>query len=171
MGELEGSQFCPRCRTALDHAAGRVSCPACGFVAYANPKPTASAVCVDERGRVLLTKRAIHPFLGAWDLPGGFVEESEHPLDALRRELLEETSLEIEPLDFLGVWMDKYGGDSTAQSTMNLCWTARVVAGKPRPADDVAELGWFGPEELPPKGELAFDSVARALDAWRRRED
>ena len=169
VGELEGWRYCPRCRTALEHAGNRVSCPACGFVAYANPKPTATAVCVDGEGRVLLTKRAIEPYLGAWDLPGGFVEEAEHPLDALRRELSEETGLEVEPLDFLGVWMDRYGGDSTAQTTLNLFWTARVVGGEPRAADDVSDLRWFPPEELPPASELAFDCVAKALGAWRQQ--
>ena len=169
MGELEEWRYCPRCRTLLETAANRISCPNCGFVAYANPKPTATAVCVDGEGRVLLTKRAIEPHLGAWDLPGGFVEETEHPLDALRRELHEETGYEIEPLEFLGVWMDRYGGDSTAQTTMNLFWTARVVRGEPRPADDVSELRWFPPEELPPASELAFDCVAKALGAWRQQ--
>jgi ADP-ribose pyrophosphatase YjhB (NUDIX family) len=147
-----------------------MECPVCGFVAYANPKPTASALCVDRGGRVLLARRAIEPFFGAWDLPGGFVEEDEHPLDALRRELREETGLEIEPLDYFGVWMDHYGGDSTAQSTLNLVWTARVARGRPAPADDVSELRWFAPEELPPAGECAFEMVAHVLSAWRARQ-
>lgn len=167
MGELDGWSFCPRCRRALELARARVECSRCGFVAYANPKPTASAVCIDQRGRVLLTRRAVEPDIGSWDLPGGFVDEGEHPLDTLRRELREETNLEVEPLVFLGVWMDAYGGDSTAKSTLNLFWTARVVGGEPRPADDVAELAWFGADELPSDDELAFDCVGRALAAWR----
>ena len=47
--------------------------------------------------------------------------------------------------------MDRYGGDSTAKATMNLCWTARVVARRGEAAaDEVAELGWFGPGTLLP---------------------
>jgi ADP-ribose pyrophosphatase YjhB (NUDIX family) len=167
MGELAGWGYCPRCRAELRGDERRLECPACGFVAYANPKPTASALCVDRDGRVLLARRAIEPFFGAWDLPGGFVEEDEHPLDALRRELREETGLEIEPLDYFGVWMDHYGGDSTAQSTLNLVWTARVVQGRPAPADDVSELRWFAADELPPPVECAFEMVAHVLSAWR----
>jgi 8-oxo-dGTP diphosphatase len=167
MGELDGWTFCPRCRTELAHESARVECATCGFVAYANPKPTATAVCVDEQGRVLLARRAVEPDVGAWDLPGGFVDEGEHPLEALRRELREETGLEVEPAEFLGVWMDRYGGDSTAESTLNLFWTARVVGGEPHAADDVAELGWFAPDELPAEDELAFNCIALALAAWR----
>jgi ADP-ribose pyrophosphatase YjhB (NUDIX family) len=167
MSELDGWTFCPRCRAELSRESARVECDACGFVAYANPKPTATAICVDERGRVLLTRRAIEPNVGAWDLPGGFVEEHEHPVETLRRELREETGLEVEPTAPVGIWMDEYGGDSTARSTLNLFWTARVVGGEPRAADDVAELGWFGPDELPRAEELAFACVAQALAAWR----
>jgi ADP-ribose pyrophosphatase YjhB (NUDIX family) len=167
MSELDGWVACPRCRADLRFDAGRVVCPQCNFVAYANPKPTATAVCVDDDGRVLLTRRAVEPAIGSWDLPGGFVDEHEHPLDALRRELLEETGLEIEALDLLGIWMDEYGGDSTAQSTLNLFWRARVVGGEPRAADDVSELRWFAADDLPAPEELAFRCVALALQAWR----
>jgi ADP-ribose pyrophosphatase YjhB (NUDIX family) len=167
MGELDGWTSCPRCRAGLAGDGTRVACGACGFVAYANPKPTATALCVDTEGRVLLARRAVEPAVGSWDLPGGFVDEDEHPLDALRRELLEEAGLEVEPLEFVGVWMDRYGGDSTAHSTLNLFWTARVVGGTPHPADDVADLTWFAPDELPPASELAFECVGLALAAWR----
>jgi ADP-ribose pyrophosphatase YjhB (NUDIX family) len=169
MGELAGWRFCPRCRAELRGDERRVECPECGFVAYANPKPTATALCLDAEGRVLLGRRAVEPFLGAWDLPGGFVEEGEHPRDALRRELREETGLEVEPLDFFGVWLDWYGGESTAQSTLNLVWTARPVGGRPVPADDVAELRWFALDELPLPEECAFEMVADVLSAWRGR--
>ena len=165
MGELDGWHYCPRCRNELDCSQGKVECSECGFVAYASSKPTASALCIDEAERVLLARRAVEPNRGAWDAPGGFLEEGEHPLDGLRRELREETGLEIAPLELLGIWMDRYGGDSTAESTLNLFWTARVVGGEPRPADDVSELRWFGQDELPRRDEVAFDCVADALSA------
>jgi ADP-ribose pyrophosphatase YjhB (NUDIX family) len=146
---------------------GRVECPVCGFRNYASSKPTASALCVDDRGRVMLSKRAIPPFAGRWDFPGGFLEEGEHPLDAVRRELKEEAGVEIEPLDLLGIWMDRYGGDGAAAATMNLYYTARIIEGRPRPADDVAELRWFAPEEIP-RDELAFGHIDQVLAAWQQ---
>jgi ADP-ribose pyrophosphatase YjhB (NUDIX family) len=167
VSELDGWRYCPRCRGELERGENRVSCPACGFVAYADSKPTAGALCVDEEGRVLLVRRAVEPHKGSWDVPGGFLEEGEHPLDGVRRELREETGLEVEPLEFLGIWMDRYGGDSTAQATLNMYWTARVASGQADPADDVSELRWFGADELPPPRELAFENVPKVLAAWR----
>ncbi len=121
------------------------------------------ALVRDEEGRVLLSRRAVEPQVGKWDIPGGFLEEGEEPLDALRRELREEAGVEIEPLELVGIWVDRYGGDDEATATLNLYWTARIVSGKPTPADDVAELAWFPIDEVPGDGELAFANVAKAL--------
>jgi ADP-ribose pyrophosphatase YjhB (NUDIX family) len=167
MSLLDGWRHCPRCTTVLEQETGRVRCPACGFVAYANPAATACALVTDDDGRLLLGRRADEPFNGLWDTPGGFVEEGEHPLDALRRELREETGLEVEPGGFVGVWMDLYGDGPGAASTLNLYWEARVLGGELRAADDVAELAWFAPSDLPARAELAFTTVVDALGAWR----
>jgi ADP-ribose pyrophosphatase YjhB (NUDIX family) len=167
MAQLDDWVACPRCRADLDRGDGSVECPACGFVAYANPQPTACAVCVDDDGRLLLVRRAAGVFDGYWDLPGGFLDEDEHPLDTMRRELREETGLEVEPLDFLGFWIDRYSEDESGPSTLNLYWTARVVGGEPEAADDASELRWFAPHELPAPEELAFRNVAKVLEPFR----
>ena len=168
MPQLDDWVACPRCRAGLDQVEGHVECPACGFTQYANPSPTAGAVCVDDDGRVLLARRAFGVFRGAWDLPGGFVADGEHPLDTLRRELREETGLDVEPLEFLGIWIDRYSEDESGESTLNLYWTARVVGGgEPQAADDVSELRWFAPDELPPREQLAFRNVAEVLGQFR----
>ena len=117
----------------------------------------------------MLARRRAEPYVGRWDIPGGFLEEGEHPLEGLKRELREETGLEVEPIELLGIWMDTYGGDSTAEATLNFYWTARVVSGEPKAADDVDELGWFAPDELPGPDELAFENVPLVLSAWRAR--
>jgi ADP-ribose pyrophosphatase YjhB (NUDIX family) len=166
VGELAQWKHCPRCAATIEIDGGKAECPACGFRAYASSKPTASAVCVDEQGRLLLSRRAIDPCKGKWDFPGGFLDEAEHPLDCIRRELQEEAGVEVEPLDFLGVWVDRYGGDGSAQTTLNLYWTARIVDGSPEPADDVAELRWFAPGDID-FDELAFLHTRELISAWR----
>jgi 8-oxo-dGTP diphosphatase len=144
-----------------------VDCPSCGFVWYANSQPTSSAVVRDDEGRILLARRAIPPEEGKWDLPGGFLEEGEHPRAAVIRELREESGLEIEPLELVAVEVDVYGEDEDAPATLNLYWTARVVSGRAEPDDDVSELRWFLPGELPLEDELAFHVNARVLARFR----
>jgi 8-oxo-dGTP diphosphatase len=166
VGVLTGWRFCPLCASPVAHGYEQVQCLECGFVSYANPAPSASALVVPDGGGLLLVRRADEPFEGLWDFPGGYVHESEHPLDALQRELFEETGLGIEPLHLFGIWMDQYGPEPDAPWTMNMYWTVRPLGGELRPADDVTELRWFSPEELPPPDETAFRHVPDVLTAW-----
>ena len=169
MGALDEWCFCPRCGAPIRPGSGRADCPVCGFVAYANPVPAASALCIDAEGRVLLARRAIEPGKGLWDLPGGFVDEGEEPLETLVRELREETGLAVEPVRLLGMWTDWYGDGPGTRATLVLVWIARIVSGRQQPADDVSELGWFAPGDLPPQHELAFPNVVAALAAWQQQ--
>ena len=169
MAILHGWRHCPKCAADLDltNAPARVECHRCGFVAYANSAPCACALVEDGEGRVLLGRRAVPPEQGLWDILGGYLEEHEHPLDGLHRELLEETGLTIEPDRFLGTFMGTYGDGPDANATLNLVWTARIVAGEPVAADDVAELRWFAPSELPGEAELAFGLLPSIFEAWQ----
>jgi 8-oxo-dGTP diphosphatase len=168
MSELDGWITCPRCQADLDREGATVRCPACGLAVYAKPAPAVCALVLDGHGGVLLGRRAREPEAGKWDIPGGFMDEFEQPLDTLRRELFEETGLEVEPLEFVGAVSDRYGEGGNA--TLNLAWTAQVVAGELRPADDVAELRWFAPDDLPPENELAFSNTGFLLRALSQRQ-
>jgi len=165
VGILDGWRFCPRCGGSLTVVAGGVRCEM-GHEHWANPVPGSQAL-VERDGRVLLGRRRSEPGLGLWDIPGGFVDESEHPLDALARELREETGLEIEPTEFLGVWMQPYDG----RSVLCLTWLARTIGGDERAGDDLTELRWFAPDELPAPEELAFEAFVEILSVWRTRHE
>jgi 8-oxo-dGTP diphosphatase len=169
MVALHDWRFCPRCAGNLTRHADRVECSSCGFTQYANAVPAVSALVIGEDGRLLLARRAGEPDAGRWDTPGGFLEEREHPLDALRRELLEETGLEVEVDRFVGAYVDDYGRDEESPTVLNLVWDAHPVRGDARPADDVSELRWFGRDELPPDDEIAFNWLAPVLREWANR--
>ena len=131
MGLLDGWTVCPRCANQLTPGDAVVECPRCGFVHYGHSAVTAS-VLPEEDGRVLLARRAHEPFRGLWDVVGGFVGEGEHPLEGLRREVREETGLEIEVDRLLGIWMGDYAG----RATLNLFWTGRLGPGTAQASDD-----------------------------------
>jgi ADP-ribose pyrophosphatase YjhB (NUDIX family) len=157
---LDAWRFCPICGEAIEKGEGRAECRSCGFVGYANPVPAAEAVCFDADGRVLLGRRAFDPGAGLWDLPGGFLDENELPLDALHREVREETGLEIQPVEFLGFWLEPYDG----RTVLCLSWTANTE-GDARAGDDLSTLQWFRPDQLPGANELAFTHYLAVLSA------
>ena len=122
-------------------------------------------------GRLLLMRRTIEPWLGHWDVPGGFCEPDEHPLETARREAREEVGLEVEITGFLGLWLDRYPNPAEAAEpwvTLNAYYHATASdtdAGVADPSE-ASELAWFEPDRLPEP--IAFPHHARAvLAAWR----
>jgi len=110
---------------------------------------------------VLLIQRGNDPFAGSWALPGGFVEAGERVLAAASRELFEETALEGDALELLGVY-DTPGRDPRGP-TVSVVYVLRT-ADQPavRGGDDAREARWFALDELPA---LAFDHAIVIADA------
>jgi ADP-ribose pyrophosphatase YjhB (NUDIX family) len=163
-------RFCPLCGAPLaplpaEHRdAGRPACPSGHFVHYDNPAVTTQAFVEDAAGRLLVLRRAHEPQAGAWDLPGGFIESGEHPEDALRREIREETGLEVEMLELLGANTSDYGG----RPTVDVAYRCRVTGGELALSEEKSEAAWLALDEVP---ELAFASenlVLARLRASRR---
>jgi len=161
-------RFCPACGAPVDPptlAPHHFLCADCGHQVWCNPKPCSGALVI-RGGKAMLSRRAIEPEHGKWDVPGGFCEPNEHPEETARRELREETGLEITLTGLLGIFMDVYG--ASGQPTLNFCYTATIPEGaEPVPADDIDGIGWFGPDELPPREQLAFHHTVPILDTWR----
>lgn len=166
MSLLSGWRYCPRCATALDAAAGHLHCPGCDTRYWANSVPGAQAVIVRD-GEVLLGRRAHDPNAGRWDLPGGFLEEGEDAVDALRREVREETGLEIEVIDFLGTWNEPYWD----RTVLCLTWLARPAGGVEQAGDDLTELHWFPAAQRPRDDELAFPTFEEILSVGLARDE
>ncbi len=159
--------FCPRCGGPLaqKYIEGRERqvCLRCGRIHYKNAKPCACVLVVQD-GQVLLVRRAVEPFCGYWDIPGGFLEAEEHPAECAVREVEEETGLRVRLTALLGIYVDTYGAED--EYTLNVHYLAEVVSGEAHPASDVSELAWFAPHELP--ADLAFRSDHQALEDWQR---
>ncbi len=169
---MSNYKFCPMCKTELkkkiDEGFKRLTCPKCDFVYYNNSRPTASAVIIDNnKNKVLLCRRNIEPCKNFWDVPGGFLEGGEHPKVGVKREIKEELGIEIEIIDMLGIFMDRYGADaSTGEYTLNIYFLARIKSGNPKPASDINEIKWFKKNNLPEK--MAFKNNEQALEVWKK---
>ena len=157
-------RFCAACGAAVLDEGGRFRCERCGRRFYLNSKAAAGGLVVRD-GRVLLVRRKFEPFKDWWDIPGGFLETGEHPNDAVVREVLEETGLDVRPAELIGIYMDKYGEGPDADDTMNLYYVVEVVGGEEHAGDDAVELGWFRPDALPEN--VAFETGRAVLADWR----
>lgn len=100
--------YCPACATPLQpvHEGGaeRLRCPACGYTHWNNPTPVLAAIveCSDHDGRLLLARNAAWP-MKFYGLITGFMEAGETPEDGIRREIAEETALQVSRLSLVGV--------------------------------------------------------------------
>jgi ADP-ribose pyrophosphatase YjhB (NUDIX family) len=164
-GPAPGFAFCPTCGQALtpqtDAAVARPTCPACGFVYYRNPMPGVVTL-VEGKGHVLLAQRAPGAYGGgAWCLPGGFIEWTEDYLHAARREVREETGLEICIRSILSVVTNRL---TPTLHTLVIVLHAAQVGGVLRPGDDAADVRWYplgGP--MP---ELAFEADRHIVERF-----
>jgi ADP-ribose pyrophosphatase YjhB (NUDIX family) len=163
VGILDGWRLCPRCAHELaPRGRGHLHCPGCGSTYWANSAPAVQGLLVRD-GRLLVGRRGIEPGRGRWDLPGGFLEEGEAPLDGLRREFLEETGIAVEPVEWLGAFVDPYG----EVFVLGLTWIVQGE-GEPRANDDIEGLTWMAPDELP--AEMAFPSQSLVVRLWAERQ-
>ena len=155
-------RYCPECGAELGervvHGRTRPACPRCRFVHYANPK-VAVGVIVARDDEVLLCRRDIDPGRGRWSFPSGYVDAGEPVEVAARREVLEETGLEVELSRLVGVY------DSPNRPVVYIVYAGRIVGGEASAREEVQEVGYFGLEALP---ELAFEHDGQVLADWRQ---
>lgn len=108
------------------------------------PQIAVGAIVVRD-GRLLMVQRANEPGAGLWSLPGGRVEHGEYLAAALRREVKEETGLDVEVHDLVGIL--EVVGDPHYVILDYLAEAAGDDA--PVPADDVSDARWVPLEEVP----------------------
>ena len=103
-----------------------------------------------RRGRVLMAQRGKEPLKGWWSLPGGALESGELLDDAVRREVLEETSLIVEPVEVFEIFerIMKDAAGLVEYHYVLIDYICRVIGGEPCAGDDVCRVAWMRPEEL-----------------------
>jgi NADH pyrophosphatase NudC (nudix superfamily) len=159
-------RFCPQCAGELawlaqqedGGAKTRLRCAACGFTHWNNPTPVLAAVieCTDREGQVLLARNAAWPgrFFG---LVTGFMEAGETPEEGIRREVAEETALQVDALQLLGVW------DFQRMNQLIIAYHAQC-RGEIRLSPELAEYKLIAPAQVKcwPQG------TGQALATWLR---
>jgi len=143
------SHYCYQCGNELevrlvDHREREV-CSKCGWVHYLQLK-VGAAVLIEQDGKLLLLQRAHEPWVGSWMIPAGYVEADEDPKDAAKREVLEETGLDVELSDLVKTY---YFNDDPRGNGVAFCYTASIISGKINIHNEATDLRYFAYDEIP----------------------
>jgi ADP-ribose pyrophosphatase YjhB (NUDIX family) len=111
--------------------------------------PAASAIVVDEAGRILLIRRSDNAL---WSIPGGAMEVGERIADTAVREVKEETGLQVVPEALVGIYSNpghvvEYA-DGEVRQQFSICFACRLVGGELATSDESTEVGFFAPAEI-----------------------
>ncbi|HEX6125117.1 MAG TPA: NUDIX domain-containing protein [Pyrinomonadaceae bacterium] len=101
---------------------------------------SAAAIITNMKGEVLLLNHVLRPFSG-WGLPGGFLSKGEQPEAAIRREIIEETGIELDELRMFRV--------RTLGRHVEILFAARTDGEPEVRSREILELGWFDIESMP----------------------
>jgi len=110
-----------------------------------------AGVVVGQDGRALAVRRRSPQ---RWELPGGALEGGELILDGLRREVREETGLEVQPVRLSGIYQNM------ALGPVALVFLCRRIGGTQRTSDETSDWRWVGRHEaialMPPAWSVRF---------------
>lgn len=129
----------------------------------------AGCAVLDDSGRVLLQQRDDpgHP----WGLPGGAIELGESVADAAIRETREETGVEVELTELLGVYsggMHEYANGDVVQAIIVMFSATPVGGALSVDGGETKDLGWFDLDDLPKPLFAGHESMLRDLQLGRR---
>lgn len=116
---------------------------------------SAAGIIVNDMGEVLLLNHVLRPMSG-WGVPGGFMNANEQPEAAFRREIREETGLELRDVRLYRA--------RTIKRHIEIIFTACADGEASVKSGEITELGWFRPDGVPP--EMSLDQqflVKKAL--------
>jgi len=140
----------------------RRTCPSCHYIYFTDPKVGVGILVISQE-KVLLVKRGMHPELGKWSLPAGFLDYGEDPRKTAVREVFEETNLEVKITGLLDVYHNPEA-QSQGGASIFILYQAELFRGEIQAGDDAEEAAFFDFSTLP---ELAFSSTKGAILKWR----
>ena len=165
---LDQFKFCPKCgspRFEINNFKSK-KCENCGFVYYFNSSASTAIFITDEIGRLLVAKRAKEPAKGTLDLPGGFVDLYETGEEAIKREVHEETGLQINTLEYLFSIPNIYVYSGFEVHTLDLFFQTQIASSSTiRPDDDVEALFFIEKKAIQPEL-FGLNSIRKAIEIW-----
>jgi ADP-ribose pyrophosphatase YjhB (NUDIX family) len=167
---LQKFTFCPVCGSkhfVVNNFKSK-RCQDCGFTYYANPCSATAAFIINDNDEMLVVRRAKEPAKGTLDLPGGFVDMYETVEEGMRREIKEETGLDVQDIRYLFSSPNVYEYSGMGVHTLDMDFLVHVH-GNPEAlkasilaADDAAEALWIPVSKINPD-EFGLTSIRNAV--------
>ena len=163
-------RYCPVCGSPdfVEHNFKSKQCLHCGFTYYANPCSATAAFIVNDLGEMLVVRRAKEPAKGTLDLPGGFVDMYETVEEGMRREIKEETGLEVTDIRYLFSSPNVYQYIGMGVHTLDMDFfvplhgDADTFKAIVHAADDAAEALWIPIPQVNP-ADFGLTSIRNAV--------
>ena len=153
-------KFCHICGTSLTdestHGTEKFNCSSCNHQVFLDPK-LAVVVLAEKNNELLLVKRAIEPSIGKWSFPSGYVDRGEIVEAAAIREVKEETGLNIQITDLIGVYSKKH------HPIVLVVYSAKIVGGEIEAGEESEEVAFFSTDNLP---KMPFPHDEQILSDW-----
>ena len=159
-------RFCPVCGSEAFavHDARSKRCAHCGFTYYHNAAASTVALIENSRGELLVVRRALPPAQGTLDLPGGFVDPGETLDEGCRREVREETGLEVTAMEFLFSLPNRYEYSGFVVDTTDCFFRCQVAdTSAALAADDAASFRWIPWSALQP-ADFGLHSIRQGIE-------
>ncbi|TCO09909.1 NUDIX domain-containing protein [Natronoflexus pectinivorans] len=163
-------KYCPKCGSPEFFPDNEKSftCGGCGFNFYVNSAAAVAALIFNEKGELLLTRRALNPNKGMLDLPGGFVDPDEKVEDAVIREINEELNLEVTSLRYLVSWPNRYIFSGYTVFTIDLGFVCEVKTFDGIGFhDDISGYEFIAPHKID-NTQICSESIRQIIDFYRR---
>lgn len=169
---LDIFRHCPVCGKegfAINNVKSK-RCSGCGFVLYFNAISATVAVIINEKGELLVARRAKEPAKGTLDLPGGFVDSFETAEEAVAREVLEESGMHVTGVKYLFSLPNKYLYSGFEEHTLDMFFLCRVgTDDTPVANDDVEELKWMPLDDIEPEL-FGLQSIRQGIEILKEKK-
>lgn len=155
MDPFKALNFCPNCgKSNWSNQTERLRiCKDCGYEFYKNPTIGSCGFVFDDKGRLLVVRRAKNPAKGTLAIPGGFCEAGETVEDAVCREVFEETGIKVAVEEFLFDLPDDYEYKGVELYPLDFYFKCKIIDMSLAKLDESesSEMLFIAPDEINPE--------------------
>lgn len=169
MDPLQVLKFCPNCgKSNWNYQTSRLKiCQDCGYEFYKNPTIGSAGFVFDEKGRLLVVRRAKNPAKGTLGIPGGFCEAGETVEEAVCREIFEETGIKVAVKEFLFDLPDDYEYKGIDLYPLDFYFKCKIIDMSQMKLDESesSEMLFISQEEINPE-DFGLEANRRAVKRY-----